>query len=168
MITKFSGAGWTFGNDVTTDDILPGQYLDRKNEETGDFAMAGIDPEFAGKVNSGDIIVAGSNFGAGSGRESAVFAIKNAGVPVVIAESFARLFFRNAINNGLIPVIVDSTVSIQSGHMLSVDVHRRTVTDLDTNEVLEIRNLTGISLGILEAGGILPFTQQRLQAKASE
>lgn len=165
MRNVYTGAAWKFGDGVTTDDILPGQYLDRKNEEAGAFAMAGIDPDFAKRVNQGDMIVAGQNFGAGSGRENAIFAIRDAGLPVVIAESFSRLFFRNAVNNGLIPVIVPSTAAIDTGHELRVDIEARAVEDLTTGERYPILNLTGISREVLEAGGIIAFTEQRLAAR---
>lgn len=165
MKSQFTGNVWKFGDEVTTDDILPGQYLDRKNHEVGAFALAGIDPEFSAKVTAGDVIVAGRNFGAGSGRESAVFAIQGAGVPVVVAETFARLFFRNSINNGLLPVIVDSTRGLDQGHSICIDVERRLVTNHATGEVLPIRNLTGISQSILNAGGIIPYTRNRLEQK---
>lgn len=162
----FTGNVWRFESNVTTDHILPGQYLDRKNEEVGAYAMAGIDPDFSRKVQPGDILVAGQNFGAGSGRETAVLAIKQAGIPVVVAESFSRLFFRNAINNGLIPVLVASTANIRQGERLRVDIDAREVENLSTGERLPILNLTGISRDILEAGGIIAFTKQRLAERS--
>jgi 3-isopropylmalate/(R)-2-methylmalate dehydratase small subunit len=133
----------------------------------GQFAFAGLNPSFATNVRPGDVVVAGKNFGAGSGRESAVFAIQGTGVAVVVAESFARLFFRNAINNGLIPVMIESSGSILQGHRLRVDIERRVVTDLTANETHPILNLTGISRDILEAGGIIPFTLRRLAEETS-
>ena len=165
MQSVYEGTVWKFGDGVTTDDILPGQYLDRKNEEAGAFVMAGIDPEFGEKIQPGDIIVAGEQFGAGSGRENAVFAVKYAGIPVIVAESFSRLFFRNSINNGLIPVIIESTEGIRQGDRLRVDIAERIVEDLTTGERFPILNLTGISRDILEAGGIIPFTERRLAAR---
>jgi 3-isopropylmalate dehydratase small subunit len=162
MQELYEGTAWKFGDHVTTDDILPGQYLDRQHNEVGSLVMAGIEPTFSRRIRPGDFIVAGKNFGAGSGRENAIFAIKNAGIPLVIAESFARLFFRNAINNGLIPIILESTSSIQSGHRLRVHITKRIVEDLNTGQVFPIRNLTGTSVVILEAGGIIPFTERRL------
>lgn len=165
MKAEYAGRAWVFGDDVTTDDILPGQYLDHKNSEVGQFAFAGLSPEFASNVQAGDIVVAGRNFGAGSGRESAVFAIKHAGVSVVIAASFARLFYRNAINNGLIPVIVESIGSIKPGHRLTVDIEKRVVVDDTLHQSYSITNLIGTSREILEAGGIIPFTKQRLASK---
>ena len=103
------GRAFCFGNQVTTDDILPGRYLDRRADEVAQFAMAGVDPTFAARVRPGDFVVAGANFGAGSGRESAPAALKGAGVAAVVASSFSRLFFRNCINLGLPPVLIDET-----------------------------------------------------------
>ncbi len=167
MESVYRGRVWKFGDNITTDAILPGQYLDRRNDEVGQFAMAGADPEFARKVRPGDIIVAGKNFGAGSGRETAIFALLLAGVPVVVAEAFSRLYFRNAINNGLVPVIVPSTAGFAQGHELEVDIAAREVRDLTTGERQPILNLTGISRDILDAGGIIPYTERRLAARAA-
>jgi 3-isopropylmalate/(R)-2-methylmalate dehydratase small subunit len=165
MKAEYTGAAWRFGDDVTTDDILPGQFLDRANSEVGQFAFAGLNPAFALNVQSGDLVVAGKNFGVGSGRESAVFAIQEAGVAVVIAESFARLFFRNAINNGLIPVMIEDSAAIEQDHRVMVDIANRLVTDLTTNRSHPIVNLTGISRDILDAGGIVPFIERRMANK---
>ena len=158
------GRAWVFGPGITTDDILPGQYLERSNDEVAAFVMAGRDPELAGKIQPGDFLVAGANFGAGSGRESAPYAIRNAGIAGIIAPSFGRVFFRNAINIGLTPVIVDHIDGIETGDVLTVDIEQRTVISERTGEVREIRNLTGISRDILRAGGIVPYTLARQQS----
>jgi 3-isopropylmalate/(R)-2-methylmalate dehydratase small subunit len=160
------GRAWVFGSGITTDEILPGRYLDRSNDEVGQFAMAGIDETFTSRITPGDVIVAGSNFGCGSSRETAPIAIKNAGIAVVIAESFARIFFRNAINIGLPPVVIDSTVGIQPGDELEVDFANREVHNLTTGQVNPVRNLRGISWEILQAGGIIAYTQARMQQYA--
>jgi 3-isopropylmalate dehydratase small subunit len=160
--TAFFGKAWVFGENVTTDDILPGKYLDRANHEVGALAMSGIDSEFATKVAKGDFIVAGPNFGMGSGRESAPMAIKLAGIAAVIAPSYSRLFYRNAINLGLAAVMVDDVSDIAPGDPLVLDLAQRVVKCGRTDRVLPIRNLTGTSLAILEAGGIVPYTKKRL------
>lgn len=161
-MTTYEGHAWLFPANVTTDDILPGAYLDRANDEVGQFAMAGIDPEFVAKVQAGDMVVAGPNFGSGSGRETAPIAIQLAGIAAVIAPSFARIFFRNSINIGLPPIIIDSIDGIHEGDRLIVDLHARTVTNKRTGELYPITNLSGTSLEILQAGGIVPFTKQRI------
>jgi 3-isopropylmalate/(R)-2-methylmalate dehydratase small subunit len=163
-----NGRAWMFGAHITTDDILPGRYLDHGNDEVGRFAMAGIDPDFTRKVDAGDYIVAGSHFGTGSGRESAPYAIQGAGIAAVIAPSFARVFFRNAINIGLPAIVVESTAGIVPGDPLSVDLAARAVTNHRTRISYLIQNLTGISLDILRAGGIVPYTLRRTRTRAVE
>jgi 3-isopropylmalate/(R)-2-methylmalate dehydratase small subunit len=154
-----------FGDHVDTDRILPGRYLDRPVEEVGQYALAGLDPEFARRVAPGDVVVAGVNFGCGSSREAAVLALLQAGVAAVVARSFARIFFRNAINNGLPAVIVATIDGIAPGDPLRVDLAARTVADLRTGVVLPVLNLTGTSREILEHGGIVPFTLARLRQR---
>jgi 3-isopropylmalate/(R)-2-methylmalate dehydratase small subunit len=153
------------GRDVTTDHILPGRYLDRSYDEVGQFAMAGLDETFASRTLPGDIIVAGPNFGCGSSREAAVIALKAAGVAAVVAPSFGGIFFRNAITQGLVPVVVDDTGGIAEGDPLEVDLARRVLRHLRPGAALPerpIRNLTGTSLEILRAGGLLPYVRRRL------
>ncbi len=169
MKLHMNGRAWVFGNAITTDDILPGRYLDRSNDEVAAFVMSGCDPALAGKIEPGDLIVAGPNFGTGSGRESAPYAIKNAGIAAIIAPSFSRLFFRNAINIGLPPIIVESVAGIETGESLTVDLERRIVTSERTGVSHLVRNLTGISLDILMAGGIVPYTlARRIKAASRE
>lgn len=164
-MTVLHGRVWHFPANVTTDDILPGQYLDRANEEVGQFAMAGIDPDFVGKIEDGDIIVAGPNFGSGSGRETAPIAIKLAGISVVVAPSFARTYFRNSINIGLPAVIIEKAEGIENGSSITVDLKARTVSNAGIK--YPILNLSGISLEILQAGGIVPYTKQRIAENTS-
>lgn len=159
------GRAWVFGDYVTTDDILPGRFLERPLEEAGRFAMTGIDEGFPQRVKPGDFVVGGTNFGAGSSREAAVAALKYAGVAAVIARSFGRIFFRNAINNGLPAVIIEETAGIAPGDRLRLDLEARTVTNLRTGQTFPVLNLTGTSREILAAGGIIPFTLARLRAR---
>jgi 3-isopropylmalate dehydratase small subunit len=161
-VDVLEGSAWVFGDHVTTDDIYPGRYLERPLDEAGRYAMSGLDEHFAARVRRGDFVVAGVNFGAGSSREAAVAALQEAGVAAVIARSFGRIFFRNAINNGLPAIIVPDTSGIETGDRLRVDLNTRQVTVLRTGTRLPILNLTGTSLAILRAGGIVPFTEARL------
>lgn len=156
------GAAWVFGNSVNTDQILPGRYLDRPMDEVGRYAMVGIDEAFPQRVAPGDIVVAGFNFGCGSSREAAVMALKLAGISVVVARSFGRIFYRNAINNGFPAAIIADTSSIGAGHRVRLDLDARVVTDLTTGSGFPVLNLTGTSRGILDAGGIVEYTLARL------
>lgn len=165
LTKKFTGRAHVFGDHISTDEILPGKYLDRPYSEVGQFAMAGVDEDFASKVEPGDVVVAGINFGCGSSREAAVIALKKAEVAAVIAPSFARIFFRNAVNNGLVPVVVPSTDGIQTGDTVEVDLEARVVRVRVRGRELPILNLKGISFDILQAGGIVEFTLKRMQAR---
>ncbi len=114
----YSGRVWKYGDDVNTDVIFPGKYTYNVKEESemAEHALEDLDPGFAGAVQPGDIIVAGRNWGCGSSREQAVVCLKAAGVRVIIARSFARIYFRNAINNGLLPVVCPEAVAaIEAG-----------------------------------------------------
>lgn len=163
MTQVYEGQGWVFGDHVSTDHILPGKYLDRPIEEVGQYAMSGLDETFAQRVHPGDFVVAGVNFGCGSSREAAVVALMGAGVAAVIARSFGRIFFRNAINNGFPAAVIPDTSRIAPGDPLRLDLGARTVTNLRSGLVHPLQNLTGTSQQILEAGGIVPFTLARLQ-----
>jgi 3-isopropylmalate dehydratase small subunit len=162
MTRTYEGRAWIFGDHVNTDQILPGKYLDRPLEDVGQYAMAGLDEAFPRRVQLGDFVVAGVNFGCGSSREAAVMALKQAGVAAVLARSFGRIFFRNAINNGFPAASVADTSRISGGDRLRLDLDARMATNLRTGEAMPLRSLTGISQQILEAGGIVPFTLARL------
>jgi len=126
---KIKGKAWIFGDDVDTDAIIPGKYLRTTDMQVfADHVLEGIDPGFARNVRHGDIIVAGMNFGCGSSREQAVLAIKHAGVGCVVAASFARIFFRNAINIGLPLIETGTKILCNEGDMVEVDIEDGTVT----------------------------------------
>jgi maleamate amidohydrolase len=161
MSDVIRGKAWVYPGQVTTDDILPGRYLDRQGVELGQFAMNGIDPEFAAKVAPGDIIVAGSNFGSGSGRESAPAALRYAGVGAVVCTSAARVFYRNGVNLGLPVVEVESIEGIAPGDQVIVDIAARTVCAPAKDVVLPVKNLSGIASEILAAGGIVAYTMAK-------
>jgi len=168
MRQVFEGNAWVFGDHVNTDQILPGRFLDRPAEEVGRYALVGLDEIFPDRVAPGDFVVGGVNFGCGSSRETAVLALKQAGVSAVIARSFARIFFRNAINNGFPAVIIGDTAEIRQGDRLRLDLSARTVTDLRTGAVLPVQNLTGTSLEILQHGGIVAYTLARIGGRGGQ
>jgi len=122
-INILSGRAWKFGDNIDTDVIIPGKYL--RTTDMSVFAshvMEGIDPEFSKKVSKGDMIVAGKNFGCGSSREQAPLALKYAGVSCIVAESFARIFFRNAINVGL--PIIEARIDCKEGDNIEIDLEK--------------------------------------------
>jgi methanogen homoaconitase small subunit len=126
VLSMIIGRAWIFGDDVDTDVIIPGKYLRTKDLSTlAAHAMEGLDPEFSSKVMKGDVIVAGRNFGCGSSREQAPLALKGAGVSCVVAKSFARIFYRNAINVGL--PLVEAEVVCSPGEEIEIDLSAGTI-----------------------------------------
>ncbi len=159
------GKVWKFGDDVDTDIIIPGRYLVLRDEkELAACVMEGCDPDFSKKVSEGDIIVAGKNFGCGSSREHAPIAIKGSGIAAVVAESFARIFYRNSINIGL-PLIEAKNVSkhISEGDIIEIDVDNGILKDLDTSEEFEITPLPEFMLGIMNEGGLINYLKNHIE-----
>jgi len=154
-----------FGNDVNTDLIIPGKYLTTLDpQELAEHAMEGLDPEFASKASEGVIIVAGRNFGCGSSREQAPIALKYAGVKGVLAQSFARIFYRNAINIGL-PVLECSGIfsKVDPGDELCVDLAGGKVVDLSKNMSFQAHEFPNSVLEIIGDGGLIEHLKKRLR-----
>lgn len=151
---KIKGKVWTFRDCIDTDVIIAGRYLRTFNpQDLADHVMEAEDPDFASNVEKGDIIVGGWNFGCGSSREQAPVAIKTAGVSVVIAKSFARIFYRNAINIGL-PVIT-ADIEVNEGDIVEVDVEKGFIKNISTNKQFDIKPFESTMLDILEDGGLV-------------
>lgn len=149
--------------DIDTDQIIPGEYLNTVPEaELGEYVLEGYDPDFADRVQPGDILVAGENFGLGSSREAAPVAIRNAEIGGVIAESFARIFYRNSINVGL-PIAIVPTITdhVNDGDTVSMDLRAGTVVNESTGERFETDRLPPHLLEILEAGGLIDHVQSQ-------
>lgn len=155
------GKAWNYGDDVNTDFILPGIYLELTDpDEMGRHAMEGIDPEFAGKVRPGDVVVGGRNFGLGSSREHAPIALKRSGVSAVIAEGFARIFYRNATNLGL-PALECPNVSkeIKTGDTVEVDLVEGTII-VNGTKTLSFVPVPEFMMEILAAGGLREYIKK--------
>jgi 3-isopropylmalate/(R)-2-methylmalate dehydratase small subunit len=153
-----TGRAFKFGDEISTDHIIPGRYAHLRSNlpVLAAHVMEDADPSFAGKVKPGDFIVAGSNFGLGSSREHAPLVIKMAGVSAVLAKSVARIFFRNAINLGL-PILLCDTDKIADGDQLEVDLTSGTIKDLNNGEFLTSGRIPQAMLDILNDGGLLPY-----------
>jgi 3-isopropylmalate dehydratase small subunit len=159
------GKCWKFGDDVNTDEIIPARYLNVTDpEEFAAHCMEGIDPDFPDKVQPGDIIVAGKNFGCGSSREHAPLAIKAAGVQCVVAASFARIFFRNSINVGL-PIVEcpQAAADAETGETIEVDPTQGTVVNHDRDETYDFPPFSPELQAIIDAGGLMDYTRRRVQ-----
>ncbi|MBW3581587.1 MAG: 3-isopropylmalate dehydratase small subunit [Euryarchaeota archaeon] len=164
MRTRFRGRAWTFADSIDTDMIVPGKYLTRLDPESlGEIVLEGARPEFAKEVEPGDIIVAGDNFGCGSSREHAPLGIIGAKVPVVVAENFARIFYRNAINVGL-PVIEAPGVTelVSDGDEIIVDIATGTIENIKTGRAVVGTPLPPNMQRIIAAGGLVGIVRQKL------
>jgi len=149
-----------FGNDVNTDDIISAKYLSTIDpKELGVHCLEILDSEFPKKVRPGDIIVAGNNFGCGSSREHAPIAIKGCGVSLVIAKSFARIFYRNSINIGLPIIELKEADDISAGDELEADLAKGEVRNLTQNKVYRSRPLADFISQIIEKGGLVNWVK---------
>lgn len=151
-----------YGDDINTDVIIPGKYLDYDDPEyLGRHAMEGIDPEFVKKVRKGDILVAGRNFGCGSSREQAPVALKGAGISVIIAKFYARIFYRNATNIAIPPIEADIADRVSTGDELEINFETAEIRNLTKDEVYRMKAFPERIKAIIEAGGLIPYTKQR-------
>ena len=156
------GKVWRYGDNIDTDVIIPARYLNTFDpKELAKHCMVDIDKDFAQKVRPGDIMVGGKNFGCGSSREHAPAAIKACGVPVIIAASFARIFYRNGINVGLpLMEIGDNVERIHAGDKLSVDLSSGKIRDITTGETFQAPPLPGFIQDIAKAGGLIQYVKE--------
>ncbi|BBB48821.1 3-isopropylmalate dehydratase small subunit [Pelolinea submarina] len=156
------GKVWKFGDNLNTDEIIPGRYnITIDPQELAAHVFCEIKPEFTQGTQSGDVVVGGQNFGCGSSREHAPIAIKGAGIRCVIAASYARIFFRNAINIGL-PILEcpQAAAEIREGDEVQVNLSSGVITDITTGRSYQAQPLPDFVLKIAEAGGIVAFLQE--------
>ncbi len=162
---KLKGKVHKFGADINTDVIIPARYLNvSEPSELAKHCMEDIDTEFLAKIEPGDIIVATTNFGCGSSREHAPLAIKACGISCVIAQSFARIFFRNAINIGL-PLLecTEAVNETETGDILEVDLFRGEINNVSKHKTFIASSYPEFMMGIINAGGLVEYTKHRLQ-----
>jgi len=160
---KIAGRVWKYGDGVNTDVIFPGKYTYSLKEpsEIAAHALEDLDPQFASAAQPGDVIVAGRNWGNGSSREQAVTALKYKGIAAVIAKSFARIYFRNGINQGLLLITCPEAVdAAQAGDTIEIDVERNVIRLNDREFVFP--PLSATALGIINDGGLVPHIRKKL------
>ena len=160
----FEGSAHVYGDNVDTDVIIPARYLtSTEPEELAKHAMEDLDPDFVGRVKPGDVIVAGRNFGSGSSREHAPLAIKGAGISCIVASSFARIFYRNAINVGL-PIVVCPGASddAETGDAVRVHLEDGVVENMTRGTTLHASPLPPFMKEILDAGGLMPWVARSM------
>jgi len=155
---KLKGRVWKFRDNISTDDIAPGRYFHLRSNlpELAKHALEGENAVFASRVKAGDFIAAGENFGLGSSREHAPAILKLLGVRAILAPSFARIFFRNAINLG-IPLLITETASIDEGDELEVNLTTGEIKNLTRDSVLKTQKIPPFMLEILKAGGLISY-----------
>lgn len=157
------GRVWKYGDDVNTDVIFPGKYTYTVSDpaEMGKHALEDLDPAFGTQAQPGDVIVAGRNFGCGSSREQAVMCLKARGVGAIVARSFARIYYRNCINNALPALICPAAVdALESGDPIEIDLEAGEIRS--DKGVFTFPPLPEVILGIMTAGGLIPYTRRRL------
>jgi 3-isopropylmalate/(R)-2-methylmalate dehydratase small subunit len=163
-VTK--GKTWLFGDNINTDIIIPFRFKSRTNDpyEMAKYAMYGYDPDFHKKITNGDVIVAGRNFGGGSSREQAPVALKYAGISAVIAQSFARIFYRNSFAIGLPALeIPEIKGKVNQGDELSIDISRFTVQNLRSGEIFQAQVVPKFMRDMLVEGGLVEYYKRHKQ-----
>ncbi len=159
------GRAWLFEDDIDTDALAPGLYMKRPIEELASHCLETVDADFAARVEPGDFVVAGHNFGMGSSREQAAQALKHLGVAAVLARSFAGIFYRNAFNLGLAVVICDRIDSITAGDRLRLDFAAGRIDNATQGATLECQAIPEHLLALVSDGGLVPHLEKRFAAK---
>ena len=165
-MNTYTGTVHKLGDHIDTDAIIPARFLvTTDTAELGSHCMEGLEANWVDRVNPGDFIVAGRNFGCGSSREHAPLAILGAGIPVVIAHSFARIFYRNSFNMGLLPIeLGDNVAAIATGDTLTIDLAKGAIHNARTNADLPFPALPPAMLELLQGGGLIGYVQKKLRA----
>lgn len=158
---KLKGKVHKFGNNINTDEIIPAKFLNTSDpEELAKHCMEGIQPGFAQKINKGDMIVAGKNFGCGSSREHAPVSIKACGISCVVAESFARIFYRNAINIGLPILECQEANKIAKNSLLEINLDKGEIKDLTKHKIYYAQSFPKFMQELIQAGGLMPWVKK--------
>ncbi|MEO1942552.1 MAG: 3-isopropylmalate dehydratase small subunit [Campylobacterales bacterium] len=164
MERVIKGRVWKFGDNIDTDVIIPARYLNTSDPaELAKHVMEDIDPEFRSKMEPGDIIVAGENFGSGSSREHAPIALKAAGVGAVIAKSFARIFYRNSFNMGLPIFQLPEADRISEGDQVEIDMEKGVIKNLTKGEEYYFTPIPPFMQQLIESGGLINYAKKLLK-----
>jgi len=159
------GRAWVFGDGINTDVMAPGLYFKSPMEEMAKHCMEAIAPEFAPNVAAGDIVVGGRNFGIGSAREQAAMALQHLGVGAILAQSYGRIFYRNALNFGIPTLVFPESGEINAGDELRVDPVAGVVENLTTGRRYEVAGLPEHLMAMVGAGGLMPWLKHRIANK---
>lgn len=157
------GRAWVFGRDIDTDLLAPGAYMAKPIEELAQHCLEAVEPRFAAEVRPGDVVVADRNFGMGSSREQAAQALKHLGVTAVIATSFAGIFYRNALNLGLVALVCPDAPRIRPGERIRVDAAAGRIERLDHGETLSAEPIPDFLMAMIRDGGLVPHLEKKLK-----
>jgi 3-isopropylmalate/(R)-2-methylmalate dehydratase small subunit len=162
MNSTICGKVLKYGDNINTDIISPPQYMELSIAEAAKYAMSAVDPEFAARINKGDILVAGANFGSGSSRETSPLALKHLGVGAIVAKFFARIFYRNAINLGIPVIECAETDKISSGDTIEIDLAQGIIVNRTKNETYACSKIPAHILALINDGGLVPFLKKMI------
>ena len=166
MTTETAGRAWLLGDDVDTDQLAPGPYLKAPLEELARHCMEATRPDFAGGVAPGDVVVGGHNFGLGSSREQAAQVLHHLGVAAVLATSFGGIFYRNALNFGLLALVCPGVAAIQADDRLAVDADNAVVHNVTRNESYATEPVPPHLLAMVRDGGLVAHLERRRQQRS--
>lgn len=168
MTASIAGRVWKFGDNIDTDVLAPGLYMKSPLTELARHCLEAIEPRFAQEVKPGDVVVGGRNFGMGSSREQAVMALRELGVGAVVAPSFAGIFYRNALNLGLLALVCPEAGKIRREAVLAVDAAAATLRDIETGVIYACEPLPAHLLQMIADGGLLPHLEKKLKVQQSK
>ncbi len=163
-LQSVEGRAWVFGDGVNTDTMAPGLYFKAPMEVMAKHCLEAVDPSFAPGVKPGDIVVGGLNFGVGSAREQAAMALQHLGVGAVLAVSFGRIFYRNALNFGIPALFFPAAGEVSAGDQLRIDARAGKIDNLTSGQTYTVNGLPEHLLAMVSAGGLLPHLKQRIAA----
>lgn len=163
---SLEGRAWVFGDSIDTDLLAPGPYMRKPLPELAAHCLEAIAPDFAAQVTEGDILVAGDAFGIGSSREQAVQVLIELGIRAVVAKSFARIFYRNAINLGL-PALVCPRIEAETGQRLSIEPLSGRIVNLDRSLQFQAEPIPEQLMAIVNAGGLMPYLKARFSGSSA-
>ena len=160
-----TGSAWVFGDEINTDTMAPGRYFKESMDVMATHCLEAVDPEFAPNVKPGDIVVAGNNFGLGSAREQAPMAFAHLGVGAILAESFSRIFYRNAINFGIPLLVFPQAKEIEAGALLEVNPVEGLVRNATGGQTYVVEGIPEHLMYMINAGGLMPWLKEKYAAK---
>jgi 3-isopropylmalate/(R)-2-methylmalate dehydratase small subunit len=157
MNIVIQGKAWVFGDNINTDIISPPQYMELSIAEAARYAMSAVRPDFASGVKPGDIVVAGANFGSGSSRETSPLTLRHLGIRAVVAKSFARIFYRNCINLGILAIECPACGDIKDADIIKIEVEKGIICNINENKIYQCTPLPPNILEMIEIGGLVPY-----------